>query len=229
MRLSSAALPALAATLASLAACHPMTMAVDPALSDDRMKVSRGGFLGGGDVAFGEFSTTDFDRSWTSSESTTIGHREDTYADQKYRFTFGAGGVLTDRVHCQTVYAEHAADFGRLRLDDGRHGLGCSLTTADGRPRGELLMTEQDRHRLAGTMIRDDIRVELVPSRRFEGGRVETFAPIGYDLRVDGHTVGAVQTINGGAVWIDRSAPPALRDAAAVAAATLLLYEELDS
>jgi len=40
--------------------------------------------------------------------------------------------------------------------------------------------------------------------------------------------LGAVQTINGGAVWIDRTAPAALQESAAVAAATLLLYESID-
>lgn len=62
----------------------------------------------------------------------------------------------------------------------------------------------------------------------FRGGDL-AFGPVGYELRVDGAVVGAVQTINGGAVWIEASASPEVRQAAALASATLLLYQSIDS
>jgi hypothetical protein len=77
-------------------------------------------------------------------------------------------------------------------------------------------------------MFLDDVEVELVAERRAEGARMNGFAPLGYQLQVDGHAIGAVQTINGGAVWIDASAPAPLREAAAVAAATVLLYQPIE-
>jgi len=226
-RLASAL--AVSATLASLTACQPMRMQVDPSLTDDRMSVSGPGFLERGQLTFGEFSAGSIDRSWTSSTSTRILSHERTRSKQSYRFVFAARGVVTDRVACQTVYAETAHDFGTLRVDNGRHGLGCVLTAADGRPRGELVMTERERHRPSGRMIHDGTPIEVIPRMRGENTRWDMLEPVGYELRVDGAVLGAVQTINGGAVWIDRTAPAALQESAAVAAATLLLYESLDS
>ena len=214
--------------LTSLAACQTARMKVDPTLADDRLSVKRPGLFETGALRFGDYAAADIDRSWTHSRSSTIGHREDRRSKQTYRFVFAARGAVTDRVRCETVYAEHAMQVGRLRLDDGRHGLGCVVEAADGRPRGELVMTEQDRHRPAGRMYHDGAMIDLVPTARLEGARWDAGEAVGYELRVDGALVGAVQTINGGAVWIDRSAPGPLQESAALAAATLLLYQEIE-
>jgi hypothetical protein len=123
------------------------------------------------------------------------------------------------------VHASEAIDFGSVRIGRGRDGLGCSIDDADGRPRGELVLLDGERAIASGRMVVDDVAIDLVPERRADGARVEAFAPLGFELRVDGAPVGAVQTINGGAVWIDRTAPAPLRRAAALAAATVLLYQ----
>lgn len=219
----------LLSVFASLTACHTLKMKVDPQLSDDRMSVSRKGLFSGGDLAFGEFRAAGVDRGWTHSEETTVFHRTETVAKQKYQFSFGAGAMVTDHVRCETVYAETAQTYGRLRIDNGRHGLGCIVSGSDGRPHGELVMTERSRHRPSGRMYHEAVAIDLVPSMRGEGARFDTVEPVGYELRVDGQIVGAVQTINGGAVWIEASAPPEVRQAAALASATLLLYQSIDS
>jgi hypothetical protein len=218
---------ALLATL-SLAACRSAQMKVDPALADDRMKVSRTGRWGGGDLVFGEYTAHDIDRSWTHKQTVRIGDHEETRAHQKYWFTMRAGEADAGRVACETVFAGTAHRFGRLRLDDDGTGLGCVVEGPDGRPRGELVLIDGDRPHASGRMIFDDVAVELVAERRAEGARVAAFAPLGYQLQVDGHAIGAVQTINGGAVWIDAGAPAPLREAAAVAAATVLLYDPIE-
>jgi hypothetical protein len=100
---------------------------------------------------------------------------------------------------------------------------------ADGRARGELVMTEHSRHRPSGRMYHEHLAIDLVPSMRGEGARFDTVEPVGYELRVDGHVIGAVQTSNGGAVWIESTLPAAMRESAALAAATLLLYQSIES
>jgi hypothetical protein len=214
--------------LASLAACQTMKMKVDPKLADDaRMPVARKGIFRGGDLRFGEFRAAGVHRGWTHSSSTTVFQHTDTKSRQRFRFSFGANDVFTSQVNCETVYAESAIDYGRLRIDNGRHGLGCILEGANG-PRGELVMVEHERHRPSGRMFLDGTAMDVIPRMRGEGARWDMVEPVGYELRVEGQVVGAVQTINGGAVWIEQSLPAELRQAAALAAATMLLYQPID-
>jgi hypothetical protein len=208
-----------------LTACHTAHMKVDPALSDDRMSVSRTGHFGGGDLVFGEFRAHDIDRGWTHTSTTTILGFEQSRAHQRYAFALRAGADEASRVTCESVHAGEAMDFGTLRIGRGRDGLGCSIDAVDGSPRGELVLLDGERSIAAGRLVVDDVVIDLVPERHAEGARVQAFAPLGFDLMVDGAPVGAVQTINGGAVWIDRTAPAPLREAAALAAATVLLYQ----
>ncbi len=226
--MAHAARLALACSLASLTACHTLALKVDPALADDRMSVSKPSLFGRSNLVFGQYVADDIDRSWTRSNSNQRGNRTETSSRQTYRFVFAAAGAITDRVRCETVYAETARTYGRLRIDDGRHGLGCTLTDAQGRPSGELVMTEGSRHKPSGRMYHRNIAIDLVPSGRGEGTRFESFDPLGYEMLVDGQMVGAVQTVNSGAVWIDRGAPAELQESAAVAAATLLLYRSIE-
>jgi hypothetical protein len=220
---------ALLSLVTTLAACQTMKMKVDPQLADDqRMKVERKGIFSGGDLRFGEFRAAGVDRGWTRSSSMTIVNHTDTKARQRYEFSFAAGAAVTDHVQCETVYAETAHQYGRLRIDNGRHGLGCLLIAADGRSRGELVMVEHERHRPSGRMYLDRVAMDVIPRMRGEGARWDMVEPVGYELRIDGNVVGAVQTINGGAVWIESSLPAELRQAAALASATLLLYQPLD-
>ena len=220
----------LASSLLTGVACTTMKMKVDPQLSDDqRMAVKRKGIFSGGDLSFGEFRAAGVDRGWTHSSSTTVFDHTRTKSRQKYEFSFVAGETFTDVVQCETVYAETAHQYGRLRIDNGRHGLGCHLIAADGRSRGELVMQEYQRHRPSGRMYLDRVAMDVIPRMRGEGARWDMVEPVGYELRVDGQVVGAVQTINGGAVWIESSLPAELRQAAALASATILLYQPLDS
>jgi hypothetical protein len=213
----------------TLTACSTMKMKVDPQLADDqRMAVKRKGIFHGGDLSFGEFRAAGVDRGWTHSDSTSIFNQTDTSSSQKYEFAFKSGDNVTDQVRCETVYAERARSYGRLRIDNGRHGLGCLLADQDGRPRGELVMMEHERHRPSGRMYLDTVAMDVIPRMRGEGARWDTLEPVGYELRIDGQVVGAVQTINGGAVWIEASLPAELRQAAALASATLLLYQPID-
>jgi hypothetical protein len=208
-----------------LSACHTAHMQVDPALSDDRMSVSHTKRFGRGDLVFGEFTAHGIDRGWTHSSTTRVGGMEESHAHQRYAFALRAGADDAGRVSCESVHAGNAIDFGTLRIDRGRDGLGCSIDDADGRPRGELVLLDGERAMASGRIVVDDVAIDLVPERHAEGARVEAFAPLGFELMVDGAPVGAVQTINGGAVWIDGTAPAPLREAAALAAATVLLYQ----
>jgi len=224
---SPLALAALSAL--SLAACHPVRMAVPADLHDDVMNVSRSdGLFRAGRLAFGGYYAREIHHGWTFSESTRIWNAEETASSQKFRFDFGESGSVADKVRCESVYASQGMHFGGLTLQRGRHGLGCNLYRADGAPEGQLVMTERERERPYGQLVRDGVVVELIASGRFEGGRVETFEPVGFDLLVGGVQVGAVQVMNGGQVWIERNAPADVQAAAAVAAATLLLYQPLE-
>jgi hypothetical protein len=213
---------------ACLAACHPARMEVPTALRDDAMDVRHSGSLfDEGELAFGEYAVVDVHRGWTHTRSTSVFQYDRTRSRQKFRFEVATAGMAAAAVRCETVYSEQGHDFGALRFEKGRHGLGCNVRTPDGLD-GELVMLETEPQRPSGYLRHGNVTLEVVASGRFEGGRVETFDPVGYELRLSGQVVGAVQTINGGKVWIQREAPPEIQESAAVAAAAMLLYRSIE-
>jgi hypothetical protein len=218
----------LAFSSLALAACHPMKMDVAPSLEAQALPVHKsGGLFDEGEVTFGEFAAVHVHRGWTRSSSMQIFGYESTKSKQKFRFAFAKAGVADHQMRCETVFAEKALHRGRVTFSAGQHGLGCELRGPGGAPVGELVMAGDDRP--AGYLQQGHVIVELVATGRFEGGRWENAEAVGFDLLVSGQIVGAVQTINGGRVWLERSAPAEIQETAALAAATLLLYRTLDS
>jgi hypothetical protein len=215
-------------SLALAAGCRPMKMEVAPSLQAQALPVhTSGGLFDEGEVTFGEFAAIDIKRGWTRSSSFEIFGVESTRSKQKFRFSFAARGIADHRMRCETVYAEKALHRGNVTFSAGQHGLGCELRGPGGIPAGELVMAGDDRP--AGYLQQGNVIVEMVATGRFEGGRWENPDPVGFELRVNGQVVGAVQTINGGRVWLERSAPTEIQHTAALAAATLLLFDTLDS
>jgi hypothetical protein len=214
-------------SLALATGCRTMKMDVAPSLESQALPVHKsGGLFDEGEVTFGEFAAIRIHRGWTRSSSMQIFGYESTKSKQKFRFAFAKAGVADQQMRCETVFAEKALHRGRVTFSAGEHGLGCELRGPGGAPVGELMLAGDDRP--AGYLQAGNVVVEMVATGRFEGGSWENPDPVGFDLLVSGQVVGAVQTINGGRVWLERSAPAEIQDTAALAAATLLLFQTLD-
>jgi hypothetical protein len=212
------------AALVTFAACTPARMAVPTELDGAaRLRVKRsGGLFEAGSLRFGEFVAEGIDRGWTHADRTTINGVSDKHARQRYSFDFRAPGAAM-AVDCTTRVNERAVETGRATFSRSRFHLACAVSG------GGLLVVDEVGHRgHAGRAMLPGLTLDVRSSSRIEGA-IAGFEPVGYELLLDGHVIAAVQTINGGAVWIDPSAPPQVRQGIAVTATALLLLERIEA
>jgi hypothetical protein len=221
-------IPVVLTACLATAACTTARLAVPTPLRDDRMSVERsGGFFHKSKMAFGPYQASGIDRSWTSSSGWSINGSGEKSSKQKYQFRFLAGAGAPDEVRCSTHFGQDSVDLGLLTLKENDLGLGCAFRTADGRPAGQLQMRAVDQVTHTGWVQAEGMTLEVASTHDLENSSMDAYEIVGYELRLQGHVVGAVQVINGGAVWIDRSAPAQIQRAAAIAAASLLLFEDI--
>ncbi len=217
--------------LLAIGACAPHRLAVPDRLVDHRIAVKRSGH----ELTFGEFSITteepksEFQRtSWA-----TMLQDEQVRARHIFGFSLRVRGDVVDEVACERDSFESSHSNGFAVFSRRQHDLACIFTTPTGERRGALNMTaRQNVHELRGRLVRAAVSLELTPIEHPAGPDFDTgdaFAPAGYELHVGGVQVGAVETVDGGAVWIDPRAPPWLRKYVALAAAVLLIHRGLEA
>lgn len=214
----------------TLAACAPVQLQVPPDLAEQRIDVTRHGR----ELTIGEF-TVRADQTRTRVLKTSFGayfQDEQVRETHLFGFSLASAGVVLDEVACERDSREKYHSIGVTDFMRSTHRLHCVLSAPDGRSRGELEMSaDRSVHHLRGQMVRSEVELELVPSHYPEEADERTadaFAPAGYELRVGGVMVGAVQTRSGEAVWIDARAPEWLRKYVALAAGVLLLHNAIE-
>lgn len=217
------------ALMGALGACAPAQLQVPTDLAAHRVDVMRQGR----ELTIGEF-TVRADAPRSRIQRTSFGaFFQDEQVRQTLLFGFAllADGVIVDEVACERDSREKYHSIGVTDSLRSTHRLHCVLTAPDGRSRGELTMkADRSVHHLRGQMVRSEVELELVPSRypvEADERTAEAFAPAGYELRVGGVQVGAVQTRSGEVVWIDGRAPEWLRKYVALASAVILLHSEI--
>jgi hypothetical protein len=221
-------IPAVLTACLATAACTTAHLAVPTPLRDDRMEVSRsGGFFHQSKMAFGPYQVSGIDRSWTSTSSWSISGSGETKSKQRYQFQFLGGAGMPDDVRCSTHFGQDSVDLGVVTLEEKNLGLGCAFRSADGRPTGQLALHAVDEQTHSGWVQAEGMTLEVTSTRHLENAAWDTYQVAGYELRLQGQIVGMVQVFNGGAVWIDGQAPEQIRRAAAIAAASLLLFEDI--
>lgn len=215
---------------AGLVACAPAQMQVPPDLAEQRIDVIRQGR----ELKIGEF-TVRADPPRSRILKTSFGaffQDEQVRTTHLFGFSLYAGGVVEDEVACERDSREKYHSIGVSDSLRSTHRLHCVLTAPDGRARGELTMSaDRSVHLLRGEMVRSEVELALVPSRypeEVDERTADAFAPAGYELRVGGVQVGAVQVRRGEVVWIDGRAPEWLRKYVALASAVILLHSGID-
>lgn len=215
----------------ALAACSvtPIHMQVEPALAPHRLAVSVTGstFSEKGLLRFGDYAVTSIKRGFIRTTTSKLFDSERTRSEQDHDFVFMARGTTSAHVSCRTVYAEDATVLRKsARISEPRNDLRCEFST-DGTKRGSLTLSDRTGN-YSGRMSHAGVEVDIVSDHHIEGSRFESYDPVGYLLRVNGALIAAVQTMGAWSVWMAASIPAAQQDAAALAAATLLLYSPLE-
>lgn len=189
-------------------------------------------------VRFGPYSALELREGGGFGWQLPVGRFDPRAQARDYAFTLVAIGHSPVEVQCRVAalalgYAEthgRVESFTELDLTAlSGPALGCGLRHDDG---DDILLLELDR---AGTHL--DGRLEtpwgeaVVRSlHAIEGAVVDTYAPAGFEIALDGTSVAVVDVVNAGRVLL----PPTLDDDrrsyfAAVAAALLLLGDDAEA
>lgn len=222
-------LPLVAAL--ALGACAPLRLAVPPQLAEHRVAVSRHGH----ELTIGEFQvtseapTSEVRRiSWS-----TMLQDDQVRAVHLFGFSLRVDGAVVDEVACERDSLERTHSVGFGEFSRSEHSLDCIFTAPDGERRGALKMSaRQNVYELRGQLVRAAVALELIPAEHAPPPYFDTgaaFVPAGYAVHIGDVQVGAVETVAGGAVWIDPRAPPWLRKYVALAAAVLLIHRGLEA
>jgi hypothetical protein len=219
--------PSLLLVLAAgaLAACASAKLEVPAELAQHKLNVQRQGRQ----LAFGEF-VVQAGRPHSRISKQSWGHflmEEQVRASHLFGFGLVVDGKLVDEVACERDSRQTSHENGVVQFVRSTHTLRCVLSAPDGRFRGELSMKgKRTVHDLRGELTRSAVTLELTPSDHpwHDGTMGDAFAPAGYEIRTGGVQIGAVQTLDGKAVWIDPRAPTWLRKYVALAAGVLLIH-----
>lgn len=205
--------------------------------SADRMEVDgRGGWGTPELVTFGPFELVEIDRSWTRGSGLRVGlgglGGTTARARQTYEFTVRSAGTVIGVVECDAGGDRATVNLPVVDVDASAAAtLVCALGRDPARVRSDddhagwelALDASRDRH-MVGHVGAGDRRYTVTGTG--PGGRFTPAHTYGFEIRAGERVVAAVETVNQGAVWLAPDLEPGEREALALAAGALLLYEE---
>jgi hypothetical protein len=218
-----------------LAGCAPAHMAtVGELRSVTPLEVrGRNGFTWGETFSFGNWVADRVRRGWGATSSWNVFGVGGTSKTEKFEFRVGrAGGpALWGQAAVGVTQKEvNSFLFGQsvqLRSDEGAT-LAVSIRQ-EGDERADsaarLLMHGTSAALLSGDLFisgREPVSVRA--SNALEGTSITMSSATGYLFSRSGRTIGAVEVLNGGRIWIDPALDGADQDALAASAAALLLH-----
>jgi hypothetical protein len=189
---------------------------------------------------FGPYQVADVHRGWTrgGGHSLSIGETEfgSSEAEQKYEFAVNEQESPARIVRCATT-----ADWSQMETEGflgGRFGvefssnqqLVCILKQNGGGKPAKLVMSRSasaNETALQGIMVDGATRIDISGTHGLDSTPLQVSTPTGYIFQIGGRSVGAVEVINAGTVWLDNSATPETRSTLAAASAVLLLYQDI--
>jgi hypothetical protein len=188
---------------------------------------------------FGQYDVTDIHRGWTRGKGLSISKDSDSKlsaseAKQKYEFSFNEPDRATWGVQCATQAGWSKLETkgflgGGFGIEFSSHRqLVCALDQDGGVKLSKLVMAQSaDETALDGIMTDGATRIDISPTHKLDTTPLQVSEPTGYFFHINGRTVGAVEVINKGTVWINNSVTPETRSALAAASAVLLLYQDV--
>lgn len=196
--------------------------------------------LSGNSFGFGPWRVTEVRRGWTQTDgnSASSGGSEvrTSKAKQKYGFSIAGPGRPARAVQCVTTarWSEMETDGllgGGFGVEfSAEQQLACTLTPGGGMTPAKLALSQSGSAgdtALHGTMTDGATRIDIAATHALDATPLRVRGPAGYVFRIGGRTVGAVEVINAGTVWLDDSLAPETRSALAAASAVMLLYQDI--
>ncbi len=231
----------LAALALTLSACTTARMALPPGLEAGRAGMPVQGLALAdlkGSMAFGPYRMEGIRRGWTASQSWGGNWRFLDYrvrdARQNYEFKLLPSSGPAWDCRCTTQVDQHllkvmGGEYGELEMElQGRAGYLCAFQPLDGSGYWQVSMTRPSGQTLySGVLSGPGKRFSVQGTHALAGTSIPLSDPTGYIFSLAGHTVGAVEVINAGAVWLPPALPSNQRHALAATAAALLLYQEI--
>ena len=215
-------------------ACREAQMAApaDLAPSIPAWKVQQTRIIGwDSPFTFGPYMVKDVKRGWTESTAWGFMVYESYRADQSFEYIVenkAVGAVW--RCNCATNVNQQVLEGmvgpGKLTWELGAgQSLACSLRAPSGKIwRMALAASGASNMPMQGALETSGFSVLIKGTDKLEGSPIPLSEPTGYVFSSIQGTVGAVQVINNGVLWLPNSAQqPAL----AAAAAGLLLYQDI--
>lgn len=214
-----------------VAGCQTTRMQLDDSFSDtDAMEVSgRQGWHLKQRIRFGEYEAHSVRRSFTTGRESREGDAlRDTRRRQAYAFSLRNGEEDEWHVECEAALAHSAVDLSLFEVETvNRSSLWCYGTSAQrGSEDFEMELTQRRERPLVGRLWDQYGAIEIVGTNRLVKS-LPTAETSGYFLREGDATLGAVEVINRGRVWMSEGLPKGRRSTLAAAAASLLLMDDL--
>lgn len=223
------------AFLAAALGCTPARMALAPGLEREAaLEVTgRNTFKFGEEFAFGPWSVVEVHRGWkTSSAWSLFGLGADS-VEQPYEFVVAKGGArLQAQATTNARRKELSVMLVGLPMDlavEDQASLAVSWAPAGSANKEQairLYVRGPTRGPLHGLLdLPGAAQVEVRGTNALQGSPFPLGETSGYTFERQGQVVGFVEVINSGRVWLSPALTAAEREALAVAAAALLLYQ----
>ena len=208
-------------------------MAVPPEVGENKTvyPVDRPSFtsaIGSQTYTFGPFTADDVDRGVTSTNSMKLGAYNT--SKEKKEFSFVIEGLSNGPLaaKCEGGEAKKGVSFGGGEIAKASTTLSCSFTDNAGNSAGllEIAMAEdgEEGARLGQIEI-GGVTIDISMTKKQEGNSLSRGGPTGFFFEADGESIGAVDVLGKGIVYVGNGLDDATRFGVASAATVLLIFQ----
>ncbi|WP_257459486.1 hypothetical protein [Archangium lipolyticum] len=211
--------------------CSTMRMAVPEELQQQQVMEWPVGrnvpLFGQGTLSFGPYGARKYGRGWSSTTSLSIGPATVYEGSEPYEFQLHAEDAAPRPVACQSLLKGHDVDLSFM-LDGLSAGAAERRLVCDIGAEGKLALAELPAYadpystKVVGRLRMGGVNLDVESTHRTQQGARILFA--GFEIRHEQRTVAAVQTINGGHVWMAGDLAPEVRAGVAMVASSVLLH-----
>jgi hypothetical protein len=187
-------------------------------------------------MSFGPYRVTNAHQGWTKTTGWSIGGFGSSKAKRKYRFSITGPDRGTWDALCVTGARWKRVDLERflsvpviVEFSSTQQVI-CDLKQQGGGKESKLYLSRSLRAgqpELQGAMVDGDTQIEVFTTHKLDATPMRVGDPTGYIFRIGGRSVGAVEVINQGTVWMNNSVKPEVRSALAATSVIMLLYKDI--
>jgi hypothetical protein len=212
--------------------CTPAMMAVPPGLRSktDSMPITyKGHLFSRKQILFGDYVADDVIRGMRVGGSVRLMGVRVGGAKQGYSFELLRGrSNKAWKTRCIINIQVGGVAIGGLSVTARRRRLNCSMISPNGQRKWMLNFGFRDRrsNNREGDILMGKRLIRIAPNFYLKGQNSPMYSPSGFVFRFRGRTIGAVDVLNGGVVYIRRDLPPGLRRAVSMASIAMLLNRQ---